>query len=63
MAAAYIYSLRTSIWFSSDSINLLLHSFPPPFITGHDSGQWLLDVLAEDWLTWLPADTKETIEK
>ena len=40
-----------------------VNSFPPPFVTGKDSHQWLRDSLAKNWGRWLPADTQETIKK
>ena len=40
-----------------------LYSFPPPFVTGHNSGQWLRDALAKAWSDWLPSDTLDTIKK
>uniref|UniRef100_A0A7M5V677 Sphingomyelin phosphodiesterase n=1 Tax=Clytia hemisphaerica TaxID=252671 RepID=A0A7M5V677_9CNID len=40
-----------------------VNSFPPPYITGQQSLSWLLDTLAEDWTTWLPKDTEETIRR
>ena len=38
-------------------------SFPPPFVTGPNSGQWLRDALAKAWSGWLPSDTLDTIKK
>ncbi|RMX37741.1 hypothetical protein pdam_00006577 [Pocillopora damicornis] len=40
-----------------------VNSFPPPFITGDNSNQWLRDALANDWIQWLPNDTIPTIHK
>ncbi len=28
-------------------------SFPPPFVTGEKSNQWLLDAAADQWSDWL----------
>ena len=39
------------------------HSFPPPFVTGPNSGQWLRDALAKAWSYWLPSDTMDTIRR
>jgi len=40
-----------------------VNSFPPEYVSGPDSGEWLRSTLAEDWGAWLPADTKDTILK
>lgn len=40
-----------------------VNSFPPPFVTGHNSHQWLLQAVAKSWSRWLPASTVPTIEK
>ena len=45
------------------TLSLSSLSFPPPFITGERSNQWLLDALAEQWGSWLPADAQATIKK
>lgn len=38
-------------------------SFPPPFITGNNSEDWLYNRAAKNWLNWLPAETESTIKK
>ncbi|XP_004366050.2 sphingomyelin phosphodiesterase [Capsaspora owczarzaki ATCC 30864] len=38
-----------------------VNSFPPPYIKGEQSNQWLLDAFATEWATWLPASTMDTI--
>ena len=38
-------------------------SFPPPFVTGPNSGQWLRDAMAKAWSGWLPSDALDTIKK
>ena len=38
-------------------------SFPPPFVTGPNSGQWLRDAKAKAWSGWLPSDALDTIKK
>lgn len=40
-----------------------VNNFPPPILTGDESGQWLRDALAKEWKTWLPEETIETIKK
>jgi len=40
-----------------------VNSFPPPYITGKESLDWLLETLAEDWSAWLPEETQETIKR
>ena len=44
-------------------ILIVFVSFPPPYVTGSESDNWLLDTLAEDWSVWLPEHTKATIKK
>ena len=38
-------------------------SFPPPFITGSQSNQWLLNEAAELWGAWLTEEAQETIKR
>ena len=38
-------------------------SFPPPFVTGPNSGQWLRDAMAKAWSGWLPSDALDSIKK
>ena len=38
-------------------------SFPPPFVTGPNSGQWLRDAMAKAWSGWLPSDALDTFKK
>uniref|UniRef100_A0A3B1IIZ6 Sphingomyelin phosphodiesterase 1 n=1 Tax=Astyanax mexicanus TaxID=7994 RepID=A0A3B1IIZ6_ASTMX len=38
-----------------------VNSFPPPFVQGNRSSQWLYDTMAEEWATWLPAEALETL--
>ena len=38
-------------------------SFPPLFVTGPNSGQWLRDAMAKAWSGWLPSDALDTIKK
>ena len=45
------------------AILLLSSSYPPPYITGQASNQWLLDALAEQWSAWLPPDALDTVKK
>ena len=40
-----------------------VYSFPPPFVTGPNSGQWLRDAMAKAWSGWLPSDALDTIKK
>ena len=40
-----------------------LCSFPPPWITGKNSNQWLLDAYQADFSHWLPSSTSSTIKK
>jgi len=40
-----------------------MHSFPPPFITGANSNQWLRDAFADHWKIWLPDDALQTVKK
>eukprot|EP01137_Pigoraptor_chileana_P007391 Opistho-2@52926 len=40
-----------------------VNSFPPPYITGDDSDDWLLDGLVKSWSSWLPTDTISTIKQ
>lgn len=40
-----------------------VNSFPPPFVTGPDSNQWLRDSLADHWKIWLPDYALPTIYK
>ncbi|XP_050417111.1 sphingomyelin phosphodiesterase [Patella vulgata] len=40
-----------------------VNSFPPPFINGNESIDWLYEALAEDWTTWLPNSTIATIKQ
>ena len=40
-----------------------VNSFPPPYVTGYNSHQWLLKSVAKDWSRWLPDSTIPTIEK
>ena len=39
------------------------HSFPPPFVTGPNSGQWLRDAMAKAWSGWLPEGTQRRLFK
>ncbi|XP_028840193.1 sphingomyelin phosphodiesterase [Denticeps clupeoides] len=38
-----------------------VNSFPPPFIHGNHSSQWLYNTMAEEWSAWLPEEALETI--
>ncbi len=39
-------------------------SFPPPFVTGEKSNQWLLDAAADQWSDWLKdEEATNTIKK
>ncbi|XP_051973403.1 sphingomyelin phosphodiesterase-like [Xyrauchen texanus] len=38
-----------------------VNSFPPPFVHGNLSSQWLYDTMAKEWAHWLPKDALETI--
>ncbi|XP_065888775.1 sphingomyelin phosphodiesterase-like isoform X2 [Dysidea avara] len=40
-----------------------VNSFPPPFITGKNSNQWLLNAYQADFSHWLPSKTASTIKK
>jgi sphingomyelin phosphodiesterase len=40
-----------------------VNSFPPPFITGYNSLDWLLEGAAKDWSSWLPSDAIDTVLK
>lgn len=40
-----------------------VNSFPPPFITGANSNQWLRDSLVDHWKIWLPDDALQTVKK
>ncbi|XP_065887574.1 sphingomyelin phosphodiesterase-like [Dysidea avara] len=40
-----------------------VNSFPPPFITGENSNQWLLNAYQTNFSHWLPSDTASTIKK
>lgn len=40
-----------------------VNSFPPPFVHGNRSSQWLYDTMAEEWATWLPTDALETLRR
>ena len=40
-----------------------VNSFPPEFVTGPNSNQWLRDTLAEAWGKWLPDQALETVHK
>ena len=44
-------------------ISITIFSFPPPFITGKSSNQWLLDAYQTDFSRWLPSNTASTIKK
>ncbi|KAL5489340.1 hypothetical protein EMCRGX_G018423 [Ephydatia muelleri] len=39
-----------------------VNSFPPQFITGNLSEQWLYEGLAEQWKDWLPEDALTTLK-
>ena len=43
--------------------NSHLSSFPPPYITGPQSNQWLLDSAAKHWSAWLPDDAIATVQR
>lgn len=38
-------------------------SFPPPFVTGEQSEQWLLQSASELWAPWLDKQAQETLLK
>lgn len=38
-----------------------VNSFPPPYITGNQSNEWLLNAFADQWSAWLPPSALETI--
>ncbi|XP_038051985.1 sphingomyelin phosphodiesterase-like isoform X2 [Patiria miniata] len=43
-----------------------VNSFPPPFITGHNSITWLYQSMVDSWVTeakWLPKNTTSTLIK
>ncbi|XP_071804161.1 sphingomyelin phosphodiesterase-like [Asterias amurensis] len=43
-----------------------VNSFPPPFVTGHNSITWLYQSMVDSWVTdakWLPKETTSTIIK
>ncbi|XP_066507582.1 sphingomyelin phosphodiesterase [Hoplias malabaricus] len=40
-----------------------VNSFPPPFVHGNRSSQWLYDTMAEEWTPWLPAGALETLKR
>lgn len=39
------------------------NSFPPPYITGSNSNQWLLNAVYEEWSEWLSPYQRDTIKK
>ncbi|XP_072515418.1 sphingomyelin phosphodiesterase [Salminus brasiliensis] len=40
-----------------------VNSFPPPFVHGNRSSEWLYDTMAEEWASWLPAQALETLRR
>ncbi|KAH3885331.1 sphingomyelin phosphodiesterase-like [Dreissena polymorpha] len=40
-----------------------VNSFPPIYIQGNNSINWLYQVTADNWRNWLPPDTASTIKK
>lgn len=38
-----------------------VNGFPPPFIKGNQSSQWLYEAMAKAWEPWLPADALHTL--
>ncbi|XP_052797334.1 sphingomyelin phosphodiesterase-like [Mya arenaria] len=40
-----------------------VNSFPPPYVTGNSSIDWLYSATADNWLQWLPSDTEANIRK
>ncbi len=40
-----------------------VNSFPPPYIKGNNSMDWLYNALLTNWSSWLPNDTFPTISK
>ena len=41
---------------ASQCVHAAVYSFPPPFITGDNSNQWLLDAYQVDFFHWLPSN-------
>ena len=63
-----LFSIQLSIVSDCDVIGTCLtvfyiFSFPPPFITGKNSNQWLLDSYQLNFSHWLPSSTSSTIKK
>jgi len=50
------------VWITIYTV-LLVYSFPPPFITGENSNEWLLNAYQSDFSHWLPSATADTIKK
>ncbi|XP_076437537.1 sphingomyelin phosphodiesterase-like isoform X2 [Babylonia areolata] len=40
-----------------------VNSFPPRFVTGSQSIQWLYDALARAWSSWLPEEALESVRR
>ncbi|KAM9455654.1 sphingomyelin phosphodiesterase [Clarias gariepinus] len=40
-----------------------VNSFPPPFVHGNRSSQWLYNTMAEEWAPWLPAQALVTLRR
>ncbi|EHB06723.1 Sphingomyelin phosphodiesterase [Heterocephalus glaber] len=38
-----------------------VNSFPPPFIKGNHSSNWLYEAMAKTWEPWLPAEALQTL--
>ena len=59
----HIYNNIVQVWSTLCCCSFLFYSFPPPFITGENSNQWLLNAYQTDFSHWLPSDTASTIKK